>query len=51
MNEPQTITLFRPVGPKELELIRAANFRAFPPRLPDQPIFYPVLTEGEKGVP
>jgi hypothetical protein len=46
MREPQTITLFRPVGPAELELIRRANFRAFPPRLPEQPIFYPVLTEA-----
>jgi hypothetical protein len=36
--------LFRPVGLKELELIAAARFRAFPPRLPWQPIFYPVLT-------
>jgi hypothetical protein len=35
--------LYRPVGPKELELIVAAGFKAFPPRLPDQPIFYPVL--------
>lgn len=35
--------LYRPVGPKELELIAAAGFKAFPPRLPDQPIFYPVL--------
>jgi len=26
-------------------LIRAADFKAFPPRLPQQPIFYPVLTE------
>lgn len=41
----ETITLWRPVGPKELELIRAAKMRAFPPRLPDQPIFYPVLSE------
>lgn len=41
----ETITLWRPVGPKELELIEAAGMRAFPPRLPDQPIFYPVLTE------
>lgn len=41
----ETITLYRPVGPKELELVRASGFRAFPPRLPDQPIFYPVLTE------
>jgi len=40
-----TITLWRPVGPKELELIEQSGMRAFPPRLPDQPIFYPVLTE------
>lgn len=35
--------LYRPVGLKELELIAAAGFKAFPPRLPYQPIFYPVL--------
>ena len=35
--------LYRPVGLKELELIAQANFKAFPPRLPEQPIFYPVL--------
>jgi len=40
----ETVILFRPVGPKELELIRASGYRAFPPRLPEQPIFYPVLT-------
>ena len=40
------VTLFRPVGPKELELIRASGNRAFPPRLPEQPIFYPVLNEA-----
>ncbi|MDR4308424.1 ADP-ribosylation/crystallin J1 [Chelatococcus sambhunathii] len=40
-----TITLWRPVGPAELELIRASGMRSFPPRLPDQPIFYPVLSE------
>jgi len=39
------LTLWRPVGPKELELIEQSGMRAFPPRLPDQPIFYPVLTE------
>jgi hypothetical protein len=39
------VTLWRPVGPLELELIRKAEMRAFPPRLPDQPIFYPVLSE------
>lgn len=36
--------LYRPVGLLELELIARADFRAFPPRLPEQPIFYPVLT-------
>jgi hypothetical protein len=41
-----TTTLYRPVGPKELELIAASGYREFPPRLPDQPIFYPVLDEG-----
>lgn len=41
----QTITLYRPVGPKELALIESSGFRAFPPRLPEQPIFYPVLQE------
>src|SRR3954467_5888016 len=40
-----TITLYRPVGPKELELIAQSGFREFPPRLPEQPIFYPVLNE------
>jgi hypothetical protein len=39
------ITLYRPVGPKELELIAASSYREFPPRLPEQPIFYPVLNE------
>lgn len=43
-NEPTTV-LFRPVGPKELKLIEQSGFRAFPPRLPSQPIFYPVLNE------
>lgn len=38
-----TVTLFRPVGQQELELIAASGYRAFPPRLPEQPIFYPVL--------
>jgi hypothetical protein len=37
-----TIVLFRPVGANELELIRASGWKAFPPRLPEQPIFYPV---------
>jgi hypothetical protein len=41
----ETIALWRPVGAAELRLIEAAGMRAFPPRLPEQPIFYPVLTE------
>ena len=44
MND-ETTTLYRPVGPKELELIAASGYREFPPRLPEQPIFYPVLNE------
>lgn len=40
-----TTILYRPVGPKELELIAARGYRTFPPRLPEQPIFYPVLNE------
>lgn len=39
------MTLYRPVGPKELALIEASGWREFPPRLPEQPIFYPVLNE------
>jgi len=46
MSEDETITLYRPVGPEELDLIRQSGFRSFPPRLPEQPIFYPVLTEA-----
>ena len=38
-------TVYRPVGPKELELLRARGFRRWPPRLPEQPIFYPVTNE------
>lgn len=40
-----TTTLYRPVGEAELMLIEQSGFRAFPPRLPEQPIFYPVLNE------
>src|SRR5437588_1454126 len=41
----KTITLYRPVGPKELALIESSGWREFPPRLAEQPIFYPVLNE------
>ncbi len=42
----ETVTLYRPVGQKELDLIRATGYHAFPPRLPSQPIFYPVLNQA-----
>jgi len=35
--------LWRPVGEAELRLMARTGFRAFPPRLAHQPIFYPVL--------
>ena len=37
--------LYRPVGTAELKLIAKSGFTAFPPRLAEQPIFYPVLNE------
>jgi len=40
-----TTQLYRPVGQYELDLIAAGGFKTFPPRLPEQPIFYPVLTK------
>ena len=46
MTHEPTSTLFRPVGQAELDLIAAAGFSRFPPRLPEQPIFYPVLNEA-----
>ena len=41
----EVVILYRPVGTKELELIEKSDFSQFPPRLPEQPIFYPVLSE------
>jgi hypothetical protein len=41
----ETVMLWRPTGPAELALVEASDWRAWPPRLPDQPIFYPVLNE------
>ena len=42
----ELITLYRPVGQNELQLIRESDYKKFPPRLPEQPIFYPVLNEA-----
>jgi hypothetical protein len=41
----KTTILYRPVGPKELALIEESKWTKFPPRLPEQPIFYPVMNE------
>ena len=41
----KTTALWRPTGPEELELVRQSGWRTWPPRLPAQPIFYPVLNE------
>lgn len=41
----ETTLLWRPTGPEELDLVRRSGWRAWPPRLPEQPIFYPVLNE------
>ena len=41
-----TTILYRPVGQKELELLKESEFTKWPPRLPEQPIFYPVTNES-----
>jgi hypothetical protein len=41
----KTVTLYRPVGIKELQLIEESGWKEFPPRLFWQPIFYPVLNQ------
>jgi hypothetical protein len=46
MSKEETTVLYRPVGGVELALIQASGNTRFPPRLPEQPIFYPVLNEG-----
>ncbi len=45
--DPEAATvLYRPVGDEELALIEASGFTRFPPRLDEQPIFYPVLSQA-----
>ena len=55
-----TVTMYRPCGQEELDLVIASGYKKWPPRLPWQPIFYPVTNEkyarevnkwnvGEKG--
>ena len=40
------VTLYRPVGQKELDLIKDSGNKRFPPRLEWQPIFYPVMNQA-----
>jgi hypothetical protein len=40
-----TVTLYRPTGPEELELVKQSGYTRWPPRLAGQPIFYPVTNE------
>jgi DNA-binding Xre family transcriptional regulator len=44
MQGQSATVLYRPVGRRELELIREGGFRAFPPPPPGQSMFKPVLT-------
>ncbi len=41
----EVVILYRPTGPKELELVAQSGYHRWPPRLPEQPIFYPVTNE------
>jgi hypothetical protein len=45
MDAADTVTLWRPTGPAEWRLVSESGFTRWPPRLLDQPIFYPVLNE------
>lgn len=41
----ETVIMYRPTGPNEMALVEQSGFRAWPPRLPGQPIFYPVTNQ------
>ncbi len=43
--DTDTVTLYRPTGANELGLVADTDYRRWPPRLPEQPIFYPVTNE------
>lgn len=45
MPTSESTFLFRPVNQAELDLIKQSGWTSFPPRLPEQPIFYPVTNE------
>ncbi len=47
MKKPmKTVTLYRPTGDNELKLVQDSDYKRWPPRLPEQPIFYPVTNEA-----
>ena len=41
----EIVTMYRPIGPKELKLLEGSGFRRWPPGLPGQPMLYPVSEE------
>ena len=41
----ETVTMYRPCGEAELKLVAESGYQRWPPRLPEQPIFYPVTSE------
>ena len=41
----EIVTHYKPTGPEELALIKESGYVKWPPRLPEQPIFYPVTNE------
>ena len=41
----ETITMYRPTGKNELQLVIDSGYKKWPARLPMQPIFYPVTNE------
>jgi len=44
-NKVETVTMYRPAGKDELELVIESGYKKWPPRLAMQPIFYPVTNE------
>lgn len=43
--DEDTVVMYRPTGPAELELVRQSGMRRWPPRLEGKPIFYPATNE------
>jgi hypothetical protein len=42
----ETVLLYRPCNQAEWDLVVESGYRRWPPRLPMQPIFYPVTNPG-----